>query len=152
MTTRLLLATVHLIALGIGLGAVWARARALRGRLDPDGLRRVFHADSWWAVAAVLWIGTGLWRAFGGVEKGTGYYLHNHAFLAKMGMLGVILALEVWPMITLVRWRLRLQRGEIPDTGAAGPLSLISVVQAALVVLMVFAAAAMARGLGAGGG
>jgi putative membrane protein len=150
MATRLLLATLHLLALGIGLGAIWARARALRGRLDADGLRRVFYADTWWGLAAVLWIGTGLWRLFGGLEKGTAYYFHNHAFFAKMGLLGLILVLEVWPMITLIRWRVRVQRGETPDTGVAGQLSLISVLQTALVVLMIFAAVAMARGYGAG--
>lgn len=149
MTTRLLLATVHLLALGIGLGAIWARARALRGRLDVDGLRRVFAADTWWGIAAILWIGTGLWRLLGGVEKGTSYYLHNHAFFAKMGLLGLVLALELWPMITLIRWRLRVQRGEVPDTGVARQLSLVSTLQTALVVLMVFAAVAMARGYGA---
>jgi putative membrane protein len=150
MNLRLVLATVHLLALGFGLGAIWARARALRARLDLDGLRRVFYADTWWGIAALLWIGTGLWRLFGGLEKGTAYYLHNHAFFAKMGLLGLILILEVWPMITLIRWRVRVQAGELPDTGAAGQLSRISVLQAALVVLMVFAAVAMARGYGAG--
>ncbi len=66
---RWLFASVHLLALGIGLGAVWARARGLRGPLDVPGLRRVFAADTWWGIAAVLWIGTGLVRAFGELEK-----------------------------------------------------------------------------------
>ena len=59
MFVRWLFAWLHLFALGIGLGAVWARARALRGPLDAAGLRRLFHSDSWWAVAGALWIGTG---------------------------------------------------------------------------------------------
>ncbi len=71
MTIRWLLAAIHLLALGLGFGAVWARGRALRGELDPAGLRRAFYADTWWGVAAVLWIGTGLVRAFGGFEKGS---------------------------------------------------------------------------------
>ena len=48
---RWLLAAFHLTALGIGLGAVWVRAGALRGPFDPAGLRRVFAADSWWGLA-----------------------------------------------------------------------------------------------------
>jgi len=84
MTLRWLLAAVHLLALGVGLGAVWARGRALKGELDAAGLRRAFYADTWWGVAAILWIGTGLARAFGGFEKGSFYYLHNHFFWAKM--------------------------------------------------------------------
>ena len=148
MLTRWLLAALHLLALGVGLGAVWARGRALRGPLDAHGLRRVFAADAWWGVAAVVWIATGLLRAFGGWEKGTAYYLQNHAFLTKMALLVLVLALEAWPMATLIRWRIRLAKGGEVDTARAPTFALISTVQAALVVAMVFAAAAMARGLG----
>lgn len=146
---RWALATIHLTALGIGLGAVWARGRALTGTLDGAGLRRVFTADSWWALAAVLWIGTGLLRAFAGFEKGTAYYVHNHLFWTKMGLLGLILVLEIHPMIVLIRWRVDLARGATVDTRAAPALARVSAAQALLVLLMVLAATAMARGFGA---
>ena len=149
MPARWLFAAVHLLGLGVGLGAVWARGRALSGRLDDAGLRRAFYADTWWGIAAVLWISTGLVRAFGGLEKGSAYYLHNHLFWAKMTLLGLILALELAPMISLIRWRAAVARGETPDTGAAVRFSRISYFQAVLVVLMVLAATAMARGYGA---
>jgi putative membrane protein len=108
----------------------------------------VFYADSWWGIAALLWLVTGSIRAFGSLEKGSAYYLHNHFFLAKMGLLGLILALEVSPMVTLIRWRIQLARGQQPDTAAAPRFARISMLQAVLVVLMVLAATAMARGLG----
>ena len=148
MTVRWLLAALHLLALGVGLGAVWARGRALRGALDASGLRRAFYADTWWGVAAFLWIGTGLLRAFGGFEKGSFYYLHNHFFWTKMGLLAAILILELGPMITLIRWRRQVARGEAPDMRVASRFARISFVQATLVVLMVLAATAMARGFG----
>jgi putative membrane protein len=147
MMLRWLLASFHLLGLGVGLGAVWVRGRGLRGSLDVSGLRRVFLADSVWGVAALLWIGTGLWRLLGGTEKPTDYYLHNHVFMAKMGLLIVILVLEFWPMTTLIRWRMRIARGELPDGRVAPLLARISFIQAGIVVLMVFAATAMARGL-----
>ena len=147
MMLRWLLAAFHLLALGLGLGAVWVRGRALRSSLDPAGLRRVFLADSVWGLAALLWIGTGLWRLFGGTEKPTDYYLHNHIFLTKMALLLLILILELRPMMTLIRWRSQVGRGELPDTRAAPALARISFIQAGIVVLMVFAATAMARGL-----
>ena len=148
---RWLFAAVHLTALGIGLGAVWARARALQGPLDPLGFRRVFYADAWWGIAAVLWIGTGLVRAFGGLEKGSAYYLHNHIFWGKMALLGAIVMLEVSPMLALIRWRTHVRRGQAVDTRHAGRFARISYVQAGLILLMVLAATAMARGYGAGG-
>jgi putative membrane protein len=148
MTIRWLLAALHLLALGIGLGAVWARGRALGEDLDAAGLRRAFRADAWWGVAAVLWIGTGLARAFGGFEKGSFYYLHNHVFWAKMALLAAILILELRPMMGLIRWRRLVARGEVPDTRAASAFARVSFIQTALVVLMVLAATAMARGYG----
>jgi putative membrane protein len=148
MTLRWLLASLHLLGLGIGLGAVWVRARAFRGPLDGNGLQRLFRADSAWGIAAVLWIGTGLWRLLAGTEKATVYYLQNHVFLTKMALLVIVLALEVRPMMTLIRWRQRVARGELPDTASAPLLSRLSFIQAGLVVLMVFAATAMTRGVG----
>ena len=148
MTIRWLLAALHLLALGVGLGAVWARGRALQAQLDVPGLRRVFYADAWWGIAALLWIGTGLVRAFGGFEKGSFYYLHNHVFWAKMALLVAILVLELGPMIALIRWRGAVARGAVLDTRAASRFARISFVQGILVVLMVLAATAMARGYG----
>lgn len=152
MLSRWLLAAVHFLALGIGLGAIWARARAFRAPLDSAAaLRRVFYADTLWGIAALLWIASGLTRALGGFEKGATYYLHNSFFLAKMALLITILILEVRPMVTLIRWRAQLGRGETVPTDSTPALARISVVQAVLVVAMVLAATAMARGMGAQG-
>lgn len=148
MLIRWLFAALHLLGLGIGLGAVWARARALRGPLDSAGLRRVFSADGWWGVAAAIWIGTGLVRMIGGLEKGLDYYLGSHLFWGKMTLLLAILVLEIAPAAALVRWRVQLARGGSPDTRLAGRFARISYVQAVLVLLMVLAATAMARGIG----
>jgi putative membrane protein len=150
---RIVLAVVHLLALGIGLGAVWTRARALGERpFDRGSARRAFAADSWWGLAAVLWIGTGLWRLLAGTEKATSYYLANHIFIAKMGFLAAILLLELWPAITLVRWRRKAARSGAswsPDSSSAARLRGISYLEAVLVVAMVCAAVLMARGYGA---
>jgi len=148
MVISWIVAALHLLALGIGLGAIWTRSRALRRLPDEDALRRVLVADTYWGLAALLWISTGLARAFGGLEKGSAYYLSNGAFWLKMGLLGLILLLEIWPMTTLIRWRRQRSRGEV-DTRHAGTFAAISVVQAVLVVAMVFVATAMARGIGA---
>lgn len=149
MLLRWIVAAIHLLALGIGLGAIWARGRALNGLPDPENLRRAIYADTFWGIAALLWITTGLARAFGGLEKGSAYYLANNAFWLKMALLGLVLLLEVWPMVTLIRWRIQLARGEEIDTQHASRFALVSVMQAVLVVVMVFVATAMARAIGA---
>ncbi len=146
MMFRWLVATLHLLALPLGLAAVWARSRALRLARTTADLHRVFIADNLWGLAAVLWISTGLLRAFGGLEKGSSYYLHNRIFFVKMGLLGIILLLEIWPMATLVRWRIGARRGAPVNTTSAPALARISEIQAGLVILMVFAATALAHG------
>lgn len=142
-----LAATLHLLALGLGLGAIAARAYTLRPPVEAARLPSVFLADTLWGVAALLWISTGLWRALGGLEKGSVYYWHSDAFWVKMALLGLVLVLEIWPMLTLLRWRLRRARGEALDLSAAPWIARISAAQAVLVVAMVFAATALARGL-----
>lgn len=147
LTLRFLLAVLHLFALAIGIAAVYARGRALqRTRADSD-LAPVFHADNWYGVAALLWIGTGLWRAFGGLEKGTDHYLGNHWFMAKLGLFGVVLLLELMPMITLIRWRRAKRRGMVIDARHSRRLSWLTYLQIPLLLLMVVMAAAMARGI-----
>lgn len=150
MDARLVLAWLHLLALAIGLAGVWARARALREALrypDDDGpLRRAFVGDAWWGAAAVLWIVTGLWRLVGGTEKNPGYYLVNHVFFLKMALFAAVVALEVWPMKTMRRWRRMVA---VPEPRDAGRIEAISYVQCALVVGVVLAATALARGYGA---
>lgn len=148
MLIRWLLAATHLLGLGIGLGAVWTRARALKGVIDPPTVRRVLHSDAWWGVAALIWLLTGLVRAFSGLEKGSDYYLSNHLFLTKMGLFVIIVALEIRPAMTFRRWRGDVAGGRQPDVQHAAALGSISTLQAILVIVMVFLATGMARGFG----
>ena len=147
---RWIVAAIHLLGLGLGLGAIWSRSRALKDLSDPKNLQRAIYADTLWGIAALLWITTGLARAFSSLEKGSAYYLSNNAFWIKMILLAVVLLLEVWPMVTLIRWRIQLARGEAVNPQHANRFALISMLQAGLVIAMVFAATAMARGLGVG--
>jgi putative membrane protein len=65
-----------------------------------------------------------------------------------MGLFLLVVALEIWPMVTFIRWRVRLGRGEHPDTGRALTFGWMSAAQAILIVLIVLAAAGIARGFG----
>jgi putative membrane protein len=140
--------SLHLLALAIGLPAVFLRGRALKGQLDADGLRRLLAADNAWGVAAVLWIVTGLLRAFGGLEKGTDFYLRSPLFWTKMALFVLILLLEVRPMVTFIRWRIQLGRGLPVDTLVARRLYTLNHIELAVVVVMLFVASLMARGIG----
>ena len=148
MIIRWLVAALHLLAMALAAGAIIWRASALRAVGDRPGVARVFRADNLWGLSALLLIGTGLWRAFGGLEKGSGYYLSNDLFQIKMGILAAVLLLEIGPMVTLIRWRIAFRQGATIDTRPARRLARVSIVQAVLVVLLVVAATGMARGFG----
>ena len=153
---RITLAALHLLALGLGLGAVIARGTALRESASNAALRRAFRSDGLWGFAAVLWLSTGLWRWLAGIEKPAGYYMTNPVFHTKLGLFLLIVALELWPAITLMRWRRSFAVGESADrlmTGGAGRrIAMISHIEALLVVAIVFLAVAMARGFGSSTG
>jgi putative membrane protein len=143
-----IVSALHLLTLALGLSSVYVRGRALRNRLDAEGLRRLFAADNAWGIAALLWIATGVWRAFGGLEKGTAFYLHSNLFWVKMGLFAAVVMLEIWPMVTFIRWRARRRRGMMPDTSAAAGLYVVNHVEMILVIAIVFVASFMARGFG----
>jgi putative membrane protein len=151
---RIALAVIHLLSLAVGLPAVLWRAERLRSlRHAPGALRGAFAADNAWGISALLFAGSGLWRLFAATEKATSYYTGNTLFWSKMGLLGAILLLELWPMVTLIRWRIADARGTTSDPTAratvAGQIARISVLQGALLVAMVVTATMMARGYGA---
>ena len=150
---RIVLAVIHLLALGIGFSAIRKRAGLLLQPANPGAVRGALRADAEWGVAAVLWIATGLWRYFAGTEKPTIYYNYNGVFLAKMAVFVLIFALEIWPMITLARWRNAIAKGAAPESvanvDAALRIAKISWWQTLLLAVMVALAATMARGVGA---
>jgi len=151
MLLRALVASLHFLALGVGLGAVFVRGLRLRdlrrAPAETAPLRGLFGADSLWGLAAALWIVTGLLRAFAGLEKATDFYLRNGFFYVKMGLFLAVFALELAPMLTFIAWRRARAKGAAPwATAPVARLVRINDVELALVVLIPFAAALMSRG------
>jgi putative membrane protein len=146
MTTAWIAAIVsalHVLAIGIGLPSI-----ALRGWFFSRGdATHAEWADNAWGIATLLWIGTGLYRLFGGVEKGAAFYMMHWAFHTKMGLFAAVGILEIWPMYTLMRWRFARSRGEVDPPPHMGHFAKISAVQTLLITAMAFAAAIMARAL-----
>src|SRR5689334_1090661 len=147
MDLRSFIAFLHLLTFGIGAASCWARARALTRLKDESGLRDVFFADNIWGIAAFLWIATGLWRAFGGLEKGTDFYIHDTAFLIKMGLFLLVFALEIRPMVTLIKWRIQQGKKLRVDIASAQSLARVTYVELALLIPIVLMATAVARGI-----
>ena len=147
MTLSHIIAALHLLTLGIGYGFAWMRGRALAKTKSVADLDTVFFADNMYGIAALLWMGTGLWRAFGGLEKGSDYYLESTAFWVKMSLFGILFAFEILPMVTLIKWRMYLKKGNEIDLSKAPLLSKLTYAEVILLTAMVFTAVLMARGV-----
>jgi putative membrane protein len=146
-------ASSHYLALGLGFFGVAYRGVALKESLQgftKDRAQKVFLGDAFWGVAALLWIATGLMRAFGGIEKGSDFYLNNHIFWTKMLLFGVICGIETKPMITFIKWRGVFKGGQTPTVTQEQirQLRIINHIEMFLLVVMIFLAGLMARGFG----
>jgi len=148
---RASLSALHVLALAVGFGAVFARGRRLRDLRhapeDARALARLFHADGLWGLAALLWVATGLLRVFGRLEKTPDFYLRNGFFWLKMALFGLVVALEIFPMLTFIRWRAARSRGGAPAAGANFTVLIgLNDAEVVLVLAIPFVAALMARG------
>lgn len=149
MISSAILSALHVLALAIGLPGVFLRGRGLRAmRTEPGAISRVLSADGAWGIAALLWLVSGLLRAFGGFEKGTHFYLHNPMFHLKLTLFVVIVLLELFPMITFIRWRVAQAKKRPVDTSKLALLTRINDVELVLALCLPFIAAMMARGIG----
>jgi putative membrane protein len=140
---------VHLLCLGLGMSLLLLRARALGAPLaDRADVDRVLALDNASGAVALVWMGSGLYRAFGGLEKGTAFYASSPLFWAKMTLVGAAWVLETPIMITLIRWRVALAKGEPADVRRVPLLRRLHHAELLVMVFIVFAASFMARGVG----
>jgi putative membrane protein len=148
---RALLSTLHVLALPLGFASLFLRGMRLRelrhSRGDAGTRVALLSADNVWGLAALLWIVTGLTRAFAGLERTPDFYLKNGFFWVKMGLFALVFALEIQPMVTFIRWRFAKDRGrELVASAPLDRLITLNDIETALVLVIPFAAALMARG------
>lgn len=144
----LLYSGFHYIALALGFSAILWRWRVLKNLKSGDSLDELFNVDNLWGIAALLWIITGLARVFGGFDKGFNYYFANHWFYAKMTLFALVFVLEVYPMVTFIKWRAKGKRlVESIDRQRLKSFKTLSLLQVFIILLIPFFAICMARNL-----
>lgn len=141
------LSAMHLLALALGLGALISRNRAFARVHDDDegSWTDVLQADTAWGIAAVLWIATGLARVFFAGQS-PAFYAHNVFFWIKLALFAAVFAIELAPMLALLRVRGALRRGVAPPPLPLARFRRVGAVETAVVIIIVFVAALMARG------
>jgi len=83
-------------------------------------------------------------------EKGVNFYTHNPLFWVKMGLFVLVGLLSIKPTIHFLRWIPALGKGEAPEISEADfkQVRLLLKLELLCIALILFAAPAMARGLG----
>ena len=72
---------------------------------------------------------------------------HSGAFWLKLALFALVFALEAWPMITLIRWRIATGKKQPVDASLAPKLQLVSQLELVFIVAIPFVASMMARGI-----
>jgi putative membrane protein len=122
---------------------------AYRRELSVAEARRIQLVDSWYGISAGAVLIAGLLRVFF-FEKGANYYGANTIFWIKMGLFVIVGILSIYPTIRFIRWNPVLKEGrpiEVPEAEYRR-VRLFLWVEVIGLALILFAAPAMARGIG----
>lgn len=151
MISSIVVAALHFLTLAAGFTALFVRGRELKvlsqgGVVTPEKLKALLMADNVYGVAALLWIVTGVLRAFAGLEKGSDYYLNSQFFWIKMILFLGVFLVELRPMMKFIRWRIEMKKGKPLSEANFSKLFRANFIELHLLVLIVIAATAMAHG------
>jgi putative membrane protein len=122
---------------------------AFRKELTVAEARRIQRVDLVYGIAAGLMIVFGLLRVYF-FEKGPNYYLSNHVFWTKMALFVIIGLLSIYPTIRYIKWNPMLAENQMPEIPEREykNIRLLLWLEMAGLVLILFAAPLMARGIG----
>ena len=119
----------------------------IRQELTLASARRLRITDTVYGAAAGALLVIGLLRVFL-FEKGSDYYFHSHAFMAKLSIFIVVGLLSIIPTMEFLSWRKSLDAGQLPVIPAKKLRQITAVIHGELlaIVLILLFAAIMARG------
>jgi putative membrane protein len=148
MASTVTLAFLHHAAAFLIVGVLTAELVLLRGEITIPAARTLIRIDTAYGIAATVLLIVGLLRVFY-TEKGSDYYFHSGAFLAKLGLFVIVGLLSIYPTMQFVGWRKALARGETPVLAAAvrSRLRMLVHLELTLLFVIMLCAAMMARGI-----
>ena len=149
MTMPALFAFLHHVAAFALVAALAVEFVLIREEITLQAARRVLLADLAYGAAAGSVLVFGLLRVFF-FEKGAGYYLHSVPFIAKVSLFALIALLSIYPTVVFLSWKPSVRLGRPPPADARRMRRIRSLIhwELAAVVVLIFCAALMARGIG----
>lgn len=121
----------------------------IRDALTLASARRLRRTDTAFGIAAGVLLVVGLLRV-AHFEKGAGYYFHNAFFIAKLSLFIMVGLLSILPTVEFISWGKALKQGQVPAVAPERIRLLKALIHAELagIVLILFCAAFMAKGMG----
>jgi len=152
--TDLLLAIVHHLIV-FGLAAVLAAELALMrsSSMSPQTVRLLGRFDFFYGMLAIAILVIGFVRVWYGA-KGPDFYLHNHAFWAKIAAFAVVGLISIKPTMRIQAWQqsLKANAAFVPTLPEIAKLRRWLLIEIHVFALIPIFAAMMARGVGYGAG
>jgi putative membrane protein len=117
--------------------------------LTIEEARRIQRVDLVYGISAGLLLIVGLLRVFI-FEKGVNFYIHNPFFWVKMAVFALVALMSIDPTLRFIRWNRTLKEGRPPVISEAEfkRTRLLIHLELAGIVIILLAAAMMARGIG----
>ncbi|WP_305822269.1 DUF2214 family protein [Massilia brevitalea] len=152
--TDLLLAIVHHLIV-FGLAAVLAAELALMrsSTMSPQTVKLLGRFDFFYGMLAMAILVVGFVRVWYGA-KGPDFYLHNHAFWAKIAAFAVVGLISIKPTMRILAWQksLKANAAFVPTLPEIAKLRRWLLIELHVFALIPVFAAMMARGVGYGAG
>ncbi len=122
---------------------------AYRKNLTVAEARNIQRVDLAYGIAAGLVLVAGFLRVYF-FEKGSPYYFANHLFWTKIVLFVIVGLLSIYPTIRYIKWNPVLAANKSPESPDAEykNIRLLLWLEIIGLILILFAAPAMARGLG----
>ena len=142
-----LFAFLHHLAAFTLVAALAVEFTLIRQELTLASARRLQVTDIVLGIAAGFLLIVGLCRVFF-FEKGSEYYFHSQAFLAKFSIFIVIGLSSVIPTVEFLSWNKPLRDRQVPEVSAKQLRLVTAIIHGELlaIALILLCAAIMARG------
>ncbi len=143
------LAFIHHLAAFALFASILFEHLTFKRDLTIASAKRLLAVDMLYGLSAVTVLVAGLLRAVY-FEKGWEFYSNNVFFWIKLGAFIVAGLLSIYPTLTFISWRAPLKQNILPPLmrGKFNTITWLLRLQMLCLLIIVFAAAMMARGIG----
>jgi putative membrane protein len=144
------MATLHHIAAFAVTATLVYEFVAFRKNLTVHEALRILHIDTAYGISAGILIIVGLLRVHF-FEKGSAFYVNNTMYWIKMGLFLLAGLISIYPTIRFLKWRPALKENKAPEISddEFKKIRLFVHLELACILLILFVAPLMARGIGA---